>query len=588
MPTILIKKSDTPGAAPTGSDLTNLAGGAEIAVNTADKRVFSMNSSSAIIELGTNPGSLTTADASATVLRSGSATITDLIATSASITTLTATSASVTNLTATSLVLSNLSIASANVTTLTSGSATITNLLATSLTVSSGSTLNGGVVVNETGADVDFRIESDTNANAFFLDGANGNVGFGTNSPGNYANYRNVAISGTTGGNIDLLNGSTVVGNLFNTSTDFVVLNAANGPLRLGTNNTEKARIDASGNLGLGVTPSAWDSNRRVFQVGGSCALWASTTGSGTSFASNNLYFDGANFRYLNTAHATYYAQSSTGIHSWAVAASGTAGNTATLTENMVLDASGNLGVGLSSPENRLHVVGSNGDIVRVAGANENFYVNCGSQGSYVGNGASAGGETIYFNAVSDYMAFFTASTERARITSGGDFFSYNSTDGIVSASSLAAGTSNNLFLGRHSATSTTTGTSSFVVRTNGNVLNTNNSYGAISDEKMKQDIVDASSQWDDIKGLRVRKFRYKADPAAPLQIGVVAQELEDVSPGLIDESVDRDEEGNDLGTTTKSVKYSVLYMKAIKALQEAMTRIEALEAEVAALKGAN
>jgi len=40
-----------------------------------------------------------------------------------------------------------------------------------------------------------------------------------------------------------------------------------------------------------------------------------------------------------------------------------------------------------------------------------------------------------------------------------------------------------------------------------------------------------------------------------------------------------------DLGTTTKGVKYSVLYMKAIKALQEAMTRIETLEAEVSALK---
>ena len=112
-----------------------------------------------------------------------SANITQLNSTSASITTLTATSASVTNLTATSLVLSNLSIASANVTTLTSASATITNLLATSLTVSSGSTLNGGVVVNETGADVDFRIESDTNANAFFVQGSDGNVGIGTSSP---------------------------------------------------------------------------------------------------------------------------------------------------------------------------------------------------------------------------------------------------------------------------------------------------------------------------------------------------------------------------------------------------------------------
>ena len=144
-----------------------------------------------------------------------------------------------------------------------------------------------------------------------------------------------------------------------------------------------------------------------------------------------------------------------------------------------------------------------------------------------------------------------------------------------------------------------TTSLPMFMMKYNtGNVTNTNNSYGAISDVKTKQDIVDAASQWDDLKGLKVRKFRYKNDPTAPLQIGLVAQEAETVSPGLIDEHPDyeevevTDEEGNVkterqlTGTSTKSIKYSVLYMKAIKALQEAMTRIETLEAKVAALEG--
>jgi hypothetical protein len=57
---------------------------------------------------------------------------------------------------------------------------------------------------------------------------------------------------------------------------------------------------------------------------------------------------------------------------------------------------------------------------------------------------------------------------------------------------------------------------------------------------------------------------------------------------GLVRETNDKDVQGNDLGTTTKSVKYSIMYTKAVKALQEAMTRIETLEAEVTALKGAN
>jgi hypothetical protein len=103
----------------------------------------------------------------------------------------------------------------------------------------------------------------------------------------------------------------------------------------------------------------------------------------------------------------------------------------------------------------------------------------------------------------------------------------------------------------------------------------------------MKTDIVDAGSQWSDIKALRFRKFKMKDDPSGLVQLGVVAQEVELTSPGLVDEHQDRDAEGNDLGTTTKSVKTSVLLMKAAVALQEAMARIETLEAEVAALKGA-
>jgi hypothetical protein len=124
-----------------------------------------------------------------------------------------------------------------------------------------------------------------------------------------------------------------------------------------------------------------------------------------------------------------------------------------------------------------------------------------------------------------------------------------------------------------------------FVVDANGNVTNTNNSYGGISDIKLKENIVDANSQWSDIKALQVRNYSFKKGQTHT-QIGLIAQEAELVSPGLISESPDLDAEGNELGTVTKSVNYSVLYMKAVKALQEAMERIETLEAKVAALEG--
>jgi hypothetical protein len=79
----------------------------------------------------------------------------------------------------------------------------------------------------------------------------------------------------------------------------------------------------------------------------------------------------------------------------------------------------------------------------------------------------------------------------------------------------------------------------------------------------------------------RVRNYNFK-EGQTHTQIGLIAQEVELVSPGLVSESPDRDEDGNDLGTVTKSVNYSVLYMKAVKALQEAMERIETLEGMVA------
>ena len=125
------------------------------------------------------------------------------------------------------------------------------------------------------------------------------------------------------------------------------------------------------------------------------------------------------------------------------------------------------------------------------------------------------------------------------------------------------------------------------VIDTNGNLRNLNNSYGGFSDISLKENIVDAESQWDDIKNVKVRVFNFKTDDASEKRIGVVAQEIETVCPKLVDEVFDKDDNGNLLETSQKSVKYSVLYMKAIKALQEAITKIEVLETKVAALEAA-
>ena len=123
-------------------------------------------------------------------------------------------------------------------------------------------------------------------------------------------------------------------------------------------------------------------------------------------------------------------------------------------------------------------------------------------------------------------------------------------------------------------------------VEDSGNVTNANNSYGSISDERLKENIVDASSQWDDIKALRIRKFNFKSltDPDKKPMLGVVAQEAELVCPNLVTSSVTLQE---GVEQEYKSFKYSILYMKAIKCLQEAQAKIETLETKVAALEAA-
>jgi hypothetical protein len=178
--------------------------------------------------------------------------------------------------------------------------------------------------------------------------------------------------------------------------------------------------------------------------------------------------------------------------------------------------------------------------------------------------------------------------TERIRINNEG-YTTLVAVNGVqVNSSLAAAGTTHQLFEGKYSGSAggPSSGTRSIGIFTNGNVVNTNNSYGAISDIKLKENVVDAGSQWSDLKALQVRKYNFK-EGQTHTQIGLVAQEVELVSPGLVSESPDRDAEGNDLGTVTKSVNYSVLYMKAVKALQEAMERIEQLESKVAALESA-
>lgn len=219
----------------------------------------------------------------------------------------------------------------------------------------------------------------------------------------------------------------------------------------------------------------------------------------------------------------------------------------------------------------------------------------CGQIIWYAGDGTDANSHVAFMQASIDgtpgsndmpgRLTFHTTAdsasvaTERLRINHLGRSEHFASDGNVLGVGTTSgAGASDYAFYVVYGRTAMFTGGAvSFGVFTNGNTVNANNSYGAISDVKLKENIVDASSQWDDIKALQVRNYNF-IEGQTHTQIGVVAQEVETVSPGLVTESPDRDNDGNDLGTTTKSVNYSVLYMKAVKALQEAMNRIETLE----------
>jgi hypothetical protein len=131
-----------------------------------------------------------------------------------------------------------------------------------------------------------------------------------------------------------------------------------------------------------------------------------------------------------------------------------------------------------------------------------------------------------------------------------------------------------------------------------GNITNTNNSYGAISDAKFKADQEPMTDQWDDVLFLseNLQKFTNTNNPSGGKQAGLTAQDIEQRCPGLVDtvddfdyvESDEENEKGEPLlkrvplGTVSKRVKYSIVNIKMLGALGRAMRRIEALEAQLA------
>jgi hypothetical protein len=294
----------------------------------------------------------------------------------------------------------------------------------------------------------------------------------------------------------------------------------------------EYFQIDSSGNVGVGVTPSATDSTYyQALEIGrvgqGFTAAKNALTGSPSSWLSNNsyaTYSSGVVWNYAISQPAAQYRLFE-GQHQWFNAPSGTAGNAITFTQAMTLTANSNLLIGTTTDVSTVKM--------QVWSPDSN--------------------NIVYFrnsNATTPYgpSIRYTAATPN----NTGSEFLYCEDSTALRAS----------------------------LRSNGGLANYQANNVSLSDSRLKTDIKPLASYWNKIKSLELVTFKYKDQTHSDDNIGLIAQQVESVAPELVD--VDGFGETPADGVPLKTIYTTDLYHASIKALQEAMARIEALEAKLA------
>jgi hypothetical protein len=351
--------------------------------------------------------------------------------------------------------------------------------------------------------------------------------------------------------------------------------------LRFYNGGSARVYLDSSGNLGLGVTPSAWGSGWRALQVGsGGPSIW---TDAGRAFWSSNVYFDGTNRRYVTTNVAREYVQDASG-HSWYNAPSGTAGNAISFTQAMTLDASGNLGVGTTSPGSftgTVKLVVGNAATTTTPGAITVYSGTATYGGLYFADGTA--GDQLYRGAVeynhsTDALLLYSAGSERARITSGGDLL-VGTTSGAERL--VVSGTTNNYVIKSIAPSTSGTyyhilfddaGTSHGSITSNG----TTTAYNTTSDYRLKTVIGGVTNSGARIDALEPIEYEWKANGSRTR--GFLAHKFQEVYPGSVTGKKDEvDSEGKPI--------YQAMQASTSEVIADLVAEIQSLRARVAQLE---
>ena len=345
---------------------------------------------------------------------------------------------------------------------------------------------------------------------------SNGNIAIGGTSASNFSGYVTLDLRDTTGGLIDFSEAGAgvyariqaVVNNSLN------IFNRQAYPLILGTNDTERMRIDSSGRVGIGTSsPSA-----KLEVIHGNVSQGNGVTFGRTASQSWDFWGDsGANVLYSKGNFAIIGTSDSQDL-------SFRTNNT----DRMRIDTSGNVLINQSS-----------------------------SNLTYGKLQVSAGGETAGFGGI---VGFFdtdgsVASSNLIQLlafsgdtdATGGQFIRFSDSNSTMGSVSAASGTTV--------------------------------SYNTSSDRRMKENIVDASSQLDVINNIQIREFDWIKN--GHHEVGVIAQELNEVIPNVVQEG------GEDVNEEPWGVDYGKLTPYLIKAMQEQQTIINDLKTRIETLESA-